>query len=194
MYLSSLLALALALVTIHACPPGEFGCDHPGNFTGNRAFPIPSISKASQPLTPDPSHPARGPGRRLLQLWQRDIHLCQHTGLLLRPPRVRPFNMLSPTSPSPYPKRTLSRDDLSESPCGAPLNITNPHTKKTILASVLGECTTCAGDNIQLTTAGLAALSPSEFDALYRYVLGTETNCRRRWESEQSARDGELDF
>lgn len=48
-----------------------------------------------------------------------------------------------------------------ESPCDAPINVTNPSTKKTIEATVIGECTTCTGDNIQLTTAGLEALSPN---------------------------------
>lgn len=52
-------------------------------------------------------------------------------------------------------------DPPDESPCDAPINVTNPSTKKTISAMVIGECTSCTGDNIQLTTAGLAALSPN---------------------------------
>lgn len=46
-----------------------------------------------------------------------------------------------------------------ESPCDAPINVTNPSTKKTIEAIVIGQCKACVGDNIQLTTAGLLALS-----------------------------------
>lgn len=161
MYVSSVLALALAVVTIHACPSGEFGCDHPGNFTGNRAFPIPSISEPSQPLTPPPQSPCsrtRPPPTA--------APAARHPSMpAYRPPSSTPqsASLSHPPPSSPYPNRTLSRDDRSESPCGAPLNITNPHTKKTILASVLGECTMCEDDDIQLTTAGLAALSPSEF-------------------------------
>ncbi|CAD6594043.1 MAG: hypothetical protein ASARMPREDX12_007990 [Alectoria sarmentosa] len=116
MYLSSVLALALAVVTIHACPPGTFGCDHPGNFTGNLTLfvnPAAAYCSSGSETSIYASIPAS----------------------FFNPP--------------------------DESPCGAPLNITNPRTKKTILATVLGECTTCAGDDIQLTTAGLAALSPS---------------------------------
>ncbi|CAD6590478.1 MAG: hypothetical protein ASARMPRED_004829 [Alectoria sarmentosa] len=124
MYISSVLALALAVVTIHACPPGTFGCDHPGNFTGNLTLLV----------NPAAAYCSSG----------------SETSIYASIPASF-FN----------PPECLSRDDLSESPCGAPLNITNPRTKKTILATVLGECTTCAGDDIQLTTAGLAALSPN---------------------------------
>ncbi|KAL2036810.1 hypothetical protein N7G274_010468 [Stereocaulon virgatum] len=48
-----------------------------------------------------------------------------------------------------------------ESPCDAPINVTNPSINKTIQAIVVGECSTCIGGDIQLTTLGYRALSPN---------------------------------
>ncbi|KAL9609295.1 MAG: hypothetical protein Q9167_005931 [Letrouitia subvulpina] len=49
-----------------------------------------------------------------------------------------------------------------ESPCDAPINVTNPSTKKTIKAYVVDKSTSSTGNNLRLTTNGLAALSPGE--------------------------------
>lgn len=42
---------------------------------------------------------------------------------------------------------------------------TSVGTGKVIKAIVVGKCTDCTGDNILLTTDGLAALSPGEIEA-----------------------------
>ncbi|MCJ1314720.1 hypothetical protein MMC15_000032 [Xylographa vitiligo] len=45
-----------------------------------------------------------------------------------------------------------------ESPCDAPVNVTNICTGKVITAMVVGKCTTCAANDIQLTAAAISAL------------------------------------
>ncbi|MCJ1393124.1 hypothetical protein MMC18_005996 [Xylographa bjoerkii] len=45
-----------------------------------------------------------------------------------------------------------------ESPCDAPVNVTNTCTGKVITATVVGECTTCAANDILLTAAAITAL------------------------------------
>ncbi|KAL9125065.1 MAG: hypothetical protein Q9175_008142 [Cornicularia normoerica] len=76
-----------------------------------------------------------------------------------------------------------------EAPCDAPINVTNPNTNKMIQAIVIGNCSTCTGSDLQLTTAALAALSPtaSERRLIDRLHL-------HRWQGEQSAYNGRVDF
>ncbi|MCJ1380143.1 hypothetical protein MMC17_003246 [Xylographa soralifera] len=45
-----------------------------------------------------------------------------------------------------------------ESPCDAPVNVTNICTGKVITAMVVGKCTTCSANDIQLTGAAISAL------------------------------------
>ncbi|KAM0801055.1 hypothetical protein BDR22DRAFT_848917 [Usnea florida] len=52
-------------------------------------------------------------------------------------------------------------DPPDESPCDGPMTVTNPSTGKTITATAIGKCSSCTGDDIQLTTAAMAALSPN---------------------------------
>lgn len=46
-----------------------------------------------------------------------------------------------------------------ESPCLAPINVTNPVTNVTISAVVVGQCKTCTEDTVYLTENGYAELS-----------------------------------
>lgn len=46
-----------------------------------------------------------------------------------------------------------------ESPCDAPINVTNPVTQVTVSAIVVGQCRTCTKDNVYLTGPGYDALS-----------------------------------
>jgi len=48
-----------------------------------------------------------------------------------------------------------------ESPCDAPINVTNPITNKIISAIVVGKCKTCKGNDLFLTEVGFDALSPN---------------------------------
>lgn len=45
-----------------------------------------------------------------------------------------------------------------QAPCTAPINVTNPVTRKTIRAIVVGQCKTCTGNGLFLTEEGFKAL------------------------------------
>lgn len=66
-------------------------------------------------------------------------------------------------------------DPPDESPCDETVNITNVATGVTIAALIVGECTTCTGNDILITTAGQAALAP---DADPNHAPGTVTVSR----------------
>ncbi|KAI0129878.1 hypothetical protein BJ170DRAFT_617948 [Xylariales sp. AK1849] len=57
-----------------------------------------------------------------------------------------------------------------EAPCGEAITVTNPNTGKSVVATVVSQDTSLTGDNILLTTAGLAALAP---DANPNHAPGT---------------------
>jgi len=63
-------------------------------------------------------------------------------------------------------------DPPDESPCDETVNVTNVATGVTIAALIVGECTTCVGNDILITTAGQAALAP---DADPNHAPGTVT-------------------
>ncbi|KAI9699924.1 MAG: hypothetical protein M1820_006986 [Bogoriella megaspora] len=51
-------------------------------------------------------------------------------------------------------------DPPDEAPCDEPLNVTNPNTGKQITAIVVGQFTDASGQDLQLSSEGLAALAP----------------------------------
>ncbi|KAM0809186.1 hypothetical protein AB5N19_09529 [Seiridium cardinale] len=51
-------------------------------------------------------------------------------------------------------------DPRDEAPCGMAITVTNPNTGESIVAIVAGQDETLAGDDLLLTTAGLAGLAP----------------------------------
>ncbi len=56
----------------------------------------------------------------------------------------------------------LSKDYFNppdESPCNAPITVTNPKTNKIVTAYVVGECKTCSGDDVYLSQPGYSVLS-----------------------------------
>ncbi|KAH6656111.1 hypothetical protein BKA67DRAFT_255627 [Truncatella angustata] len=60
-------------------------------------------------------------------------------------------------------------DPRDEAPCGMKITVINPYTGQQVVATIAGQDTTLAGDNLLLNTAGLAALAP---DANPNHVPG----------------------
>lgn len=113
----------------------------------------PATNPSSTPASPPPStiHPSAS------------LYLSSRYALLL-------------SCPAEAVTYTYTSSLSSESPCDAPINVTNPSTKKTIEAIVIGQCKTCFEDDIQLTTAGLVALAPGKC----RFNLGVLLGGRER--------------